>query len=264
MVTSGVQLLLKLLVFLIIVTLFRYLARVTTRIVARALSTTKLSLSSLLKDAIVSVAGKVVFLLGILIGLSQIGVQLGPVLAGLGVIGFIVGFALQDTLSNFASGAMIVIYRPFDIGDVVEAGGVFGKVDAMTLVSTGILTFDNQRLTVPNRKIWGEVIRNVTSEDTRRVDLTFSVGYSDSLDRAEEVLHKIVTDHPLVLPDPEPVIKVQSLAESSVDFVVRPWCKTEDYWSVYWDLTRSVKSAFDSEGISIPFPQQDVHLYQQV
>ena len=158
---------------------------------------------------------------------------------------------------------MIVIYRPFDIGDVVEAGGVLGKVDAMTLVSTGILTFDNQRLTVPNKKIWGEVIRNVTAEETRRVDLTFSVHYSESLDRAEEVLHRIVTDHPLVLHDPAPLIKVHSLAESSVDFVVRPWCKTEDYWSVYWDLTRSVKGVFDSEGIGIPFPQQDVHLYQQ-
>ena len=263
MVTTGVQLLLKLVVFLIIVTLFRYLARMTTRVVERALATSKLSFSSLLKDAIVSVVGKAVLLVGIMVGLSQIGVQLGPLLAGLGVIGFIIGFALQDTLSNFASGAMIVIYRPFDIGDVVEAGGVFGKVDAMTLVSTGILTFDNQRLTVPNRKIWGEVIRNVTSEATRRVDLAFSVGYSESLDRAEEVLHQIVTDHPLVLQDPEPLIKVNALAESSVEFVVRPWCKTDDYWSVYWDLTRSVKAVFESEGIRIPFPQQDVHLYQQ-
>jgi len=261
--TRGTQLLLKILVFLIIVTLFWYLARLTTRVVARSLTKSEMRLSSLFKDAVVSIIGKAVLLLGILIGLSQVGVQIGPLLAGLGVIGFIVGFALQDTLSNFASGAMIVIYRPFDVGDVVEAGGVFGKVDAMTLVSTGILTFDNQRLTVPNRKIWGDVIRNVTSEATRRVDLTFRVGYSESLDRAEEVLYEIVTGHPLVLRDPEPVIKVNSLAESSVDFVVRPWCKTEDYWSVYWDLTRTVKGVFDSEGIRIPFPQQDVHLFQQ-
>jgi small conductance mechanosensitive channel len=199
---------------------------------------------------------------GILIALSQVGLDLGPVLAGLGVAGFIVGFALQDTLANFASGLMILIYRPFDVDDLVEAGGEFGRVSALSLVSTTLLTIDNQRLVVPNSQIWGGVIRNVTAQRDRRVDLVFGIGYSDDIPKAEAVLRRIVDEHPLVLDDPEPVVKVHSLGESSVDFVVRPWCKTDDYWDVHWDITKSVKMTFDAEGISIPFPQRDVHVHQ--
>jgi small conductance mechanosensitive channel len=200
----------------------------------------------------------------VLIALSQLGIQLGPLLAGLGVAGFIIGFALQDTLSNFASGMMILIYRPFDVGDLIEAGGVTGKVSEMSLVSTTVLTVDNQKLVVPNNKIWGDVIRNVTSQQMRRIDMTFGIGYSDDIAHAERVLTEIVQDESRVLADPEPVIRLHSLGESSVDFVVRPWVRTADYWEVYWDITRKVKERFDAEGISIPFPQRDVHLIQQV
>ena len=156
---------------------------------------------------------------------------------------------------------MILFYRPFDVGDAVEAGGVMGTVKEMTLVSTTILTWDNQKLVVPNKKIWGEVIRNITAEATRRVDLQFGIGYSDDVDKAERVLNDIVAAHPLVLRHPEPVIRLHALGESSIDFVVRPWAKTGDYWNVYWDITREVKKRFDAEGISIPFPQRDVHIY---
>jgi len=202
-------------------------------------------------------------LLGVLIALSQLGINLAPLLAGFGIAGFIVGFALQDTLGNFASGVMILFYRPFDVGDAVEAGGVMGTVKEMTLVSTTILTWDNQKLVVPNKKIWGEVIRNITAEATRRVDLQFGIGYRDDVDKAERVLKDIVITHPLVLRHPEPVIRLHALGESSIDFVVRPWAKTGDYWTVYWDITREVKRRFDAEGISIPFPQRDVHIYQE-
>jgi small conductance mechanosensitive channel len=187
--------------------------------------------------------------------------EIGPLLAGVGVAGFIVGFALQETLSNFAAGLMILIYQPFDVGDSVEAGGVSGKVGQMSLVSTTILTFDNQKLIVPNNKIWGDVIRNRTSETTRRVDMVFGIGYADDVDRAERVLRDIVKSHELTLADPEPTIQLNNLGDSSVDFIVRPWTKTDDYWKVYWDVTREVKRCFDAEGISIPFPQRDVHVY---
>jgi small conductance mechanosensitive channel len=245
-----------------ILLVFRLLAGLTRNLTRRAVATSRLNLSRLLQDTFVSWVGRVVMILGILIALSQLGLDLGPVLAGLGVAGFIVGFALQDTLSNFASGMMILIYRPFDVDDLVEAGGEFGTVSALSLVSTTLLTIDNQRLVVPNSQIWGGVIRNVTAQRVRRVDLVFGIGYSDDIPKAEEVLKRIVAQHPKVLDDPEPVVKVHNLGDSSVDFVVRPWCNTDDYWDVHWDITKSVKMTFDAEGISIPFPQRDVHIHE--
>jgi small conductance mechanosensitive channel len=212
----------------------------------------------------VSIAAKAVMIVGILVGLSQLGFQLGPILAGLGVAGFIVGFALQDTLSNFAAGAMILIYRPYDVGDMIEAaGGVFGKVSHMSLVSTTILTIDNQTLVVPNSKIWGDVIKNVTAQRERRIDMVFGISYSDDIPKAEQILESILEQHPKVLKEPEPIVKLHNLGDSSVDFVVRPWVRTEDYWDVHWDVTREVKMRFDAEGVSIPFPQRDVHFYRE-
>jgi len=184
-------------------------------------------------------------------------------LAGLGVAGFIVGFALQDSLGNFAAGAMILIYRPFDVDDFVEVTGASGLVKKMNLVSTTITTFDNQTLVVPNSKIWGDVIKNVTAQTERRVDLEFGIGYDDDIELAERVLTEVVSAHDKVLADPEPMIKLHTLGDSSVNFVVRPWVRTDDYWDVYWDLMREVKLRFDREGISIPFPQRDVHLYAE-
>jgi small conductance mechanosensitive channel len=211
---------------------------------------------------IVSTAGGLVLLLGVLFGLAQLGISVGPLLAGLGIAGFIVGFALQDTLGNFAAGIMILLFRPYDVGDIVEAGGVFGKVSDMSLVNTTILTFDNQTLVMPNSKIWGDVIKNVTAQEKRRVDMTFGIGYGDDIPKAEKVLTEIVTSHDKVLDDPAPVIRLHTLNESSVDFIVRPWVNKDDFWDVYWDITRAVKIRFDEDGISIPFPQRDIHLYR--
>jgi small conductance mechanosensitive channel len=228
----------------------------------RGLKRSKLRISSLASDFFIKTTGRLIMLLGLIIAIGQLGVEVGPLLAGLGIAGFVIGFALQDTLSNFASGMMILVYRPFDVGDVIEAGGVTGKVDQMNLVSTMILTFDNQLLIVPNKQVWGGIIRNVTHQDKRRVDMTFGIGYSDDIPKAEQVLTEIITSHEKVLKDPEPVVRLNTLGESSVDFVVRPWSKTDDYWDVYWDVTREVKERFDAEGISIPFPQRDVHVYR--
>lgn len=261
LVDYGPQWAFKLVIFVLILIVFSALANMVKKVARRALASSRLRASKLLQDLFVSLAGKAIFLIGILIALAQIGVQIGPVLAGLGIVGFIIGFALQETLSNFASGVMILIYQPFDVGDAIEAGGVSGKVKQMSLVSTTITTFDNQRVIVPNKKIWGDVIRNMNAEEMRRIDMLFGIGYDDDIERAEKVLHEIVDSHELVLADPAPVIKLHTLGESSVDFIVRPWVKSTDYWAAYWDITRSVKKRFDEEGISIPFPQQDMHVY---
>jgi small conductance mechanosensitive channel len=168
LIENGPQWAFKLVVFVLILVVFALLARVVKRLVGSALASSKVHASKLLQDLLVSFAGKAIFLVGILIALAQLGIKIGPVLAGLGIVGFIVGFALQETLSNFAAGVMILIYRPFDVGDAVEAGGISGKVKQMNLVSTTITTFDNQRVIVPNRKIWGDVIRNINAENIRR------------------------------------------------------------------------------------------------
>ena len=263
LIENGPRWVFKIIVFVLILLAFKFLAGIVKRLVRNAVTASKLDLSQLLRNQIVFFSGKVVMFLGLLVALSQLGIQLGPLLAGLGIAGFIVGFALQDTLSNFAAGMMILIYRPYDVGDAVEAGGVMGTVKAMNLVSTTIATWDNQKLVVPNSKIWGDVIRNITAEPNRRVDMTFGIAYADDIDHAERVLWDIVNSNELVLADPEPVIRLHTLGESSVDFVVRPWARTSDYWTVYWDITRAVKTRFDEEGISIPFPQRDVHLIQE-
>ena len=250
----------KLLLFVGIIMIFRFLSRMTKNVVKRSCEKSSLDLSNLLKEILISGSGGTVMLLGVFMALSQIGISLGPMLAGLGVAGFVIGFALQDTLGNFAAGAMILIYRPYDVDDFVEVTGASGLVKTMNLVSTTITTFDNQTLVVPNSKIWGDVIKNVTAQKLRRVDLEFGIGYGDDIEHTERVLHDIIDSHDLILKKPAALIKLHTLGESSVNFIVRPWAKTEDYWDVYWDLMREVKMRFDREGISIPFPQRDIHV----
>ncbi len=211
---------------------------------------------------VISIVRNTVIIIGILIALSQVGINLGPLLAGLGVVGFVIGFALQDTLSNFAAGMLILIYRPFDVKDLVEAGGVSGTVSDMSLVNTTILTLDNQTIVVPNNKIWGDVIKNVTAQTVRRIDLVFGISYSDDIEKTERILQEIVDSQAAVLDQPETMIRMHELADSSVNFIVRPWVNTDDYWETYWAIIRAVKLRFDEEGISIPFPQSDVHLYK--
>jgi len=260
---NAPDLIFKLLLFFAVLLIFRALSRITKRVVRAASDRSNLDMSALLKDILVSTSGGFVMALGILMALSQVGISLAPMLAGLGVAGFIVGFALQDSLGNFAAGAMILIYRPFDVDDFVEVTGASGLVKRMNLVSTTIVTFDNQTLVVPNSKIWGDVIKNVTAQTERRVDMEFGIGYDDDIELAERVLHEIVHAHEKTLDNPEPMIHLHTLGDSSVNFIVRPWTKTEDYWVVYWDIIREVKLRFDREGISIPFPQRDVHVYSE-
>ncbi|MFO7687058.1 MAG: mechanosensitive ion channel [Desulfobacterales bacterium] len=218
--------------------------------------------SALLKDFLVNVVRKATFFVGLVVALSMLEVNIGPFPAAIGAAGFILGFALQGTLSNFAAGIMILLYRPYDIGNYVNVAGVSGTVLAMTLVSTTLTLPDNQTVVIPNNSIWGGIITNVTGSKTRRVDMVFGIGYGDDIAKAQSVLEKIVAEHPLVLGSPEPVIRMHELGDSAVNFICRPWSKTSDYWTVYWDITRQVKERFDQNGISIPFPQREIHLHQ--
>ena len=219
------------------------------------------SASELLKDFIVNITRKTFFLIGFVVALSTLEINIGPLLAAIGAAGFIVGFALQGTLSNFAAGIMILVYRPYDVGDLVDIGGTFGTVEAMTIVSTTLRKLDNQKVIVPNNMIWGDIVTNVTGTSKRRVDMVFGIGYSDDIAKAQRILEEILANHAEVLKDPAPVVRVHELGDSSVNFAVRPWVDTENYWEVYWDITRSVKERFDAEGVSIPFPQRDIHVH---
>ena len=249
----------KLLVLVLIFFGARLLAKLSQHLVRHSMQRSSVTVSHLLREFLIKMAGRIVLVVGFLFGVAQLGVELGPLLAGLGIAGFIVGFALQDVLSNFASGLMILFYRPFDVGDTIETAAVRGQVEDMTLVSTMILTFDNQMLVVPNSKIWGDVIRNVTHQRERRVDMEFEVSYADDIEHVEKVFVDIINADERVLHDPEPNIRLSKLGDSGVTFIVRPWVKTDDYWPVYWDTQREVKRRLDAEGITIPFPQRDIH-----
>lgn len=216
--------------------------------------------STLLGPVLAGVVEKVTLMVGMVVAAGAVGVDTGPLLALIGATGLVIGLALQGTLSNFASGILILLNRPFDVGDVVNAGGVFGKVEAMNLVSTTILTFDNQLMLVPNNQIWNSVITNVTGKDTRRVDLTFGIAYNSDIAKATDILEELLRAHPKTLDTPAPVVRVHELADSSVNLIARPWVRTADYWDVYWDLMRQVKERFDEQGVNIPFPQRDLHI----
>ena len=242
---------------------FRILAGILSRLVGKALTAMRRT-PELLRDFFVNTVRKVTMVIGLIVALSNVGFSMAPLIAAIGGAAFVIGFALQGTLSNFASGIMLLMYRPYNVGDVVEfGGGTMGTVAGQNLVSTTVKTFDNKIVMIPNNNIWGDVITNATASDKRRVDMVFGIGYSDDIAKSEEVLKKIVGEHSKVLSNPEPIIQVHELGDSSVNFVVRPWVKTADYWNVYWDITRAVKERFDAEGISIPFPQRDVHVYQE-
>ncbi len=246
-------------IFLLILAAAFYVGKLVSLALAALMDSPQVQLSSLAETMIVKTARNAILFIGLLIALAQLGVSLGPVLAGLGIAGFIVGFALQDTLSNFASGMLILVYRPFDVGDYVTAGGVTGRVSNMSLVNTTFRTPDNETLIVPNNKVWQDVIKNTTAQLTRRVDLTFGISYGDDIDKAKEILLDAAANYPAVLDDPPTDVRVNELSDSSVNLLLRPWVNTSDYWDTHWDLIEIVKKRFDAEGITIPFPQRDVH-----
>ncbi|HGF7146539.1 TPA: small-conductance mechanosensitive channel MscS [Vibrio cholerae] len=200
------------------------------------------------------------FIIVLIAALSHIGVQTASVVAVLGAAGLAVGLALQGSLSNFAAGVLIVAFRPFKAGDYVEIAGVAGSVDSILIFQTVLKTPDNKMVVVPNSAVIGGAITNYSRHATRRVDMVIGVSYKSDLQKTKRVLRETLEKDPRILKDPDITIGVLTLADSSINFVVRPWCKTEDYWKVYYDSMQAIKEALDANGIEIPFPQMDVHL----
>ena len=198
----------------------------------------------------------------VIAALGKLGIQTTSIIAVMGAAGLAVGLALQGSLSNFASGVMIIALRPFKVGDFVEAGGISGIVEGIQIFSTQMRTGDNKLIIVPNGSITSSTITNYSAKETRRVDMVFGISYDDDIKKAKTVLQDLVNADERILDDPAPVIAVSELADNSVNLIVRPWVKTADYWNVYWDLTEAVKMRFDQEGLHIPYPQRDIHLHQ--
>lgn len=204
----------------------------------------------------------IILLITILAVLGQFGVQTASIIAILGAAGLAVGLALQGTLSNVAAGMMLLILRPFKVGDAVDIAGTVGVVDEIGLFTTDMHTFDNIGVTMPNSIVWGQEIQNLSRFDTRRVDMEFGIDYSDDMDKAIKLIKEVLAEDDRVLPEPETLIAVSALGDSAVNIRVRPWAKTSDVWPLYYDLTKRMKEKFDENDVSFPFPQRDVHLFQ--
>lgn len=201
----------------------------------------------------------VLLLFVVIAALSQLGIDTTSLVALLGAAGLAIGLSLQSSLSNFAAGVMLIIFRPFTKGDFVEAGGATGSVEKISILTTTMTTPDNKEVIIPNSAVFSNNITNFSARPTRRVDMVFGVSYDDDIRKAKKLLEEIVAADERVLAEPAPVVAVGALADSSVNFLVRPWVKSEDYWAVFWGTTEAVKLKFDEAGISIPYPQMDVH-----
>jgi small conductance mechanosensitive channel len=245
---------------LVILVLGLWIARRLSRVVGRLLQ--RADVHGLLGDFL----SKVVYWLGMVVVLfavlDQLGVTMTSALAVLGAAGLAVGLALKDSLSNVAAGVMIIFFRLFDSGDFVEAGGVSGKVMEVNLFHTRLLTPDNREIVVPNSQIYSAPVTNYSANDTRRIDMVFGIAYEDDIGMAKKIISEILTADDRLLRDPVPVVAVSELADNSVNLVARPWVRAKDYWDARFDLIEQIKLAFDREGISIPYPQRDVHLHR--
>ena len=199
----------------------------------------------------------------VLAALNQLGVQTTSFIAIIGAAGLAIGLALQGSLANFAAGVLMIIFRPFKVGDFIEAAGVAGVVEEIDIFTTNMRSVDNKAIIVPNGSVLGGTITNYSAKDTRRIDLVIGIGYDADIKQAKDVLTEILQADNRIMKDPQPTIGIIELADSSVNFAVRPWVSTADYWDVYFSLNEQIKTRFDAEKISIPYPQRDVHLYQQ-
>lgn len=221
---------------------------------------TRTNLDPILTSFLLTVLNAALLALIIVASLSQLGLDTTSLVALLGAAGLAIGLALKDSLSHFAAGVMLILFRPFRVGDYVEVDGVAGSVDRITIFSTRLKTPDNRVVTVPNGNVFGNTMVNYSEETTRRIDLIIGIAYGSDLLKAKQILIDMVENHPLILQDPAWRVAVSDLADSSVNFVVRPWVKSEDYWTVRFELIEAIKLKFDEEGIEIPFPQMTVHL----
>jgi small conductance mechanosensitive channel len=260
LVRQGPDLLFRFMLFALILVVAWVVARLVRGVVRLAASHRRFGLSVLVRDTLIALSGVAVMSAGVVVALAAVGVSLGPIVAGIGVLGILVGLAVQDSLGNLAAGAMILVHRPFDVDDHIQVAGANGIVKRMNWLATTINTFDNQVLVVPNRRIWGDTIVNFTASHVRRVDIKVNFSYSEDVDRVHAVLADILEQHEAVLAKPEPQIHVVGMEESAMAIVIKPWVRTEAYWSTLWELNRLIKKRFDAEGIEIPFPQRVVTL----
>ncbi len=253
----GLNVLFALLIFVI----GRMVARGVVGLLRQALKRTKLD--AILVDFVSSIVNAVLLVFILVAALDQLGVNTTSVVAVLGAAGLAVGLAMKDSLQNFASGVMLILFRPFKAGDFVEVAGVSATVEKINIFSSVLRTGDNKEVIVPNGKIYSDTITNYSARPTRRVDMVFGIGYDDDVRKAKAMLQQLAREDDRILQSPEPVVAVSELGDSSINFIVRPWVNSADYWAVKWDFTERVKLAFDENGISIPFPQMDVHVHRE-
>lgn len=253
----GINIVMALVIFI----LGRMICKALVNVFGKVMSKSKYD--PMLIEFVQSILSAVLLLFVIVASLDQLGVDTTSLVAVFGAAGLAIGLSLQGSLQNFAAGVMLLVFRPFKSGDYVEAGGTAGSVKSIGIFTTTILTPDNKQIIVPNGNIYSGNITNFSAKDTRRVDMVFGIGYDDDLLKAKQILEAMVTEDERILKDPAPQVAVSELADSSVNFVVRPWVKSADYWAVMFDFTEAVKLRFDKEGISIPYPQMDVHVHKQ-
>ena len=249
----GINIIMALMIFII----GRIVVNILTKVMGKLMI--KASVDETLVDFVKSISHTVLLLFVIVASLDQLGVDTTSLVALLGAAGLAIGLSLQSSLQNFAAGVMLLLFKPFKTGDYVEAGGSSGVIQKVNIFTTTMHSPDNKEIIIPNGAIYNGNIINYSARDTRRIDLVFGIGYDDDIKKAKSILEKTVQADQRVLSDPSPTIAVSELADSSVNFVVRPWVKTPDYWDVMFALTENVKLAFDENGISIPYPQMDVH-----
>lgn len=237
----------------------RWVAKAVTRFIRRIMSK---NVDGTVTNFVASLSYIALLAFVIIAALHQLGIQTTSFIAILGAAGLAIGLALQGSLSNFAAGVLMIIFKPFKDGDYVEGGGTAGTVEKIEIFSTQLITPDNKTVIVPNAKIMGDNIVNYSAKGTRRVDMVFGIGYDDDIDKARELIQEIIASDERILKDPAPVVVVSELGDSSVNLTTRVWSTADDYWGILFDTTEKVKKRFDAENISIPFPQRDVHMYQ--
>ncbi len=265
LMTKGWELLafygVRIVTALVILIVGRWIARGFGRLVQRLMENRQVDPT--LTDFVGNLIYYTLFTFVVLAALSQLGIQTTSFIAVIGAAGLAVGLALQGSLANFAAGFMLILFRPFRMGDLIEGAGVKGTVENIQIFTTQLKTPDNKIIIIPNAKLTDDNIVNWSATGTRRVDMVFGIGYEDDIDKARAIMSEVIADDERILKNPAPQIAVSELADSSVNFVVRPWVNSGDYWGVYFDLTETIKKRFDAAGISIPYPQRDVHIYQQ-
>lgn len=258
--TTGVEFALNLGKALLIFLVGRILVGIVVRTLRRIMRAR--GVDDTLQSFVLSLSRMALMIFVVIAAIAALGIQTASLIAALGAAGLAIGLALQGSLSNFAAGVLIVLFKPYRVGDYVEAAGTSGTVESVDILTTTLHSPDNKQIVVPNGQVMGDVIVNYSIKDTRRLDMVIGVSYDDDIDKVRTTLEDLIAADERVLADPPPKIAVSELADSSVNFILRPWVKNEDYWGVKLDLTEAIKKRFDQENISFPYPQQDVHLYK--